>query len=131
MEIEYCIAHNVDKPTPKSLERLQRRLRGVDKYSAGDAVCIRCSFGMGPLDNVIRRPKRGQSAAFRDMVRSGLIAMVFPRAAGGDVDNAVQAVAEGSVFDHFHADRFGVLPCLLPLLWSTDDSMLVSDIASV
>jgi hypothetical protein len=32
--------------------------------------------------------------------------------------------APPQVFDHFHADRFGILPCLLPLLWSPNERLL-------
>jgi hypothetical protein len=56
LELSFCRAHNTERPTRKSLQRLLRRFRNVQPGSDDVGVCVRCSYGLGGLDDVIRRP---------------------------------------------------------------------------
>ncbi len=97
----YCVSVGIAKPAPKALRRLQAQLQGGDlqqraprrhrdrqPHTRDPRVCVRCSFGLGPLDPLIRqalRPNSGifDTLAFTLLVPSGADQVASPGSGGG------------------------------------------------
>lgn len=119
LEDLYCKQHSI-APCRRGLKRLRSSL-----MDAGVAVnvCVRCSHGLGSLEDVIATTVR--RASWSAIPSIAALVSPIPTSKG---DSSVvsggglrHSTLLPELLNNCHADKYGVLPAVLPLLWSPNE----------
>jgi hypothetical protein len=129
LEDLYCKQHSI-ATSRRSLKRLRASLM---EAAASVTACVRCSSGLSGLEDVITANVRRGSWA----TAPSIAALISPIPTGKSDATGVsgggtrQPTLFPELLDHCHAHKYGVLPAVLPLLWSPNEVLFEEVCASL